>query len=249
MFDTGLVSVTFREKSVQEIVKSVSECGMKYIEWGSDIHAPYHDSERLQTIVELQKQYGISCCSYGTYFRLGKDSLEELPEYIRAAKVLGTNVLRLWAGKKSSNQWTQEEKEVFYEECRKAAKIAEESDVIFCLECHRNTLTEEGAAALELMKAVNSPAFKMYWQPNPDESVENNVAYARMIAEYTVNIHAFHIKGYTPFPLEEGIDEWLQYLPAFNGDHLILLEFMPDKNPDRLEIQANSLRKIINMLN
>ena len=40
MFDTGLVSITFRDKSVEEIIRAVSECGLHYIEWGSDVQAP-----------------------------------------------------------------------------------------------------------------------------------------------------------------------------------------------------------------
>ena len=172
--------------------------------------------------------------------------MDELPNYICAAKQLGTNVLRLWAGEKSSKDWTLEEKEAFYIQCRQAASIAEKSNVILCLECHRNTLTEEGQAALELMRAVDSPAFRMYWQPNPDASVEDNIAYAKMIADYTVHLHAFHWKGYTPFPLEEGMEDWVKYLREFEGDHMILLESMPDRLPERLQIEANTLRKLIN---
>lgn len=247
MFDTGLVSITFRSKSSEEVMRSASECGLKYIEWGSDVHAPQNDPQKLRGIAAAQKEYGISCCSYGTYFYLGVTPIDQLPDYIRAAKLLGTRVLRLWAGKKSGHKWTPEEKEDLFRQCAQAAAMAEDADVVLCLECHRNTFTEAGESALELMRSVNSKAFRMYWQPNPDASVEDNIRYARMIAEYTVHIHVFNITGYTGFPLEEGIGDWLLYLREFRGDHLLLLESMPDNLSDRLAREADSLRKIIEM--
>lgn len=247
MFDTGLVSITFRSISAEEVMHSAAECGLKYIEWGSDVHAPQNDPERLRCIAAAQKEYGISCCSYGTYFYLGVTPIDELPDYIRAAKLLGTRVLRLWAGKKSSHKWTPEEKEELFRQCAQAAAMAEEADVVLCLECHRNTFTEAGESALELMQTVNSTAFRMYWQPNPDVSIEENIAYARMIRDYTVHIHVFQIKGSQAFSLSEGIDEWQTYLREFRGDHLLLLESIPSRQPDKLAHEADSLRNIIEM--
>ena len=96
----GICSVSFRKYSPEEIAKAVSDAGLECIEWGSDIHAPCMDAEAIENIVSIQKKYGISCSSYGTYFHLGSDDFDELPHYIRAANMLGTNVLRLWCGAK-----------------------------------------------------------------------------------------------------------------------------------------------------
>jgi hypothetical protein len=57
----------------------------------------------------LQQEYGIACCSYGTYFRLGVTPLCELAQYIKAAKILGTVILRLWCGNKNSQDYTEKE--------------------------------------------------------------------------------------------------------------------------------------------
>ena len=67
----GLVSISFRSHSPEEIIHEAVRANLTHIEWGSDVHAPCHDIPRLEHIAALQKQYGISCCSYGTYFRLG----------------------------------------------------------------------------------------------------------------------------------------------------------------------------------
>ena len=40
MYHAGLVSISFRENSPEEIVKACVAAGLRYIEWGSDVHAP-----------------------------------------------------------------------------------------------------------------------------------------------------------------------------------------------------------------
>ena len=42
---TGLVSVTFRQKSVEEIAALTAEAGLSGVEWGGDVHVPPGDRE------------------------------------------------------------------------------------------------------------------------------------------------------------------------------------------------------------
>ena len=89
-YNFGVVSISFRDKTILEILKAASEAGLKFIEWGSDVHAPCEDKARLLEIAQLQEKYNISASSYGTYFRLGKNDISELEDYIAAAKILKT---------------------------------------------------------------------------------------------------------------------------------------------------------------
>lgn len=245
MFETGLVSVSFRQESPERILREMVTAGLKHIEWGSDIHAPYEDLERLQEIVKLQEHYGIACCSYGTYFRLCVTPLEELPKYINAAKILGTTILRLWVGDKSPWLWTEEEKTRLFEQCCIAAQMAEQAGVTLCMECHSNTFTETKEASLELMKAVSSPAFLMYWQPYSTNTQDENIAYIRDLRDYTTHIHSYYWKGKDKYTLAGGIEEWQAYLREFSGDHKVLLEFMPDDRIESLQHEGKILKQII----
>ncbi len=246
MYKLGLVSISFRKHSPEEIIIAAKKAGLECIEWGSDVHAPYNDTEKLNRIAALQKEHSIYCSSYGTYFRLGVSEIEELPQYITAAKTLGTDVLRLWCGNKAYAEYTEEEKELLFAECRKAAEIAESENVTLCMECHNHTFTDEIEAALELMKAVDSPYFRMYWQPNQFKTVRQNMNYAENISEYTRHIHVFNWSGDERYPLEESIEIWEKYLEKFKGERALLLEFMPDDDINSLSREANSLRKITN---
>lgn len=245
MFEAGLVSVSFRNHSVEEVAREAAAAGLKVIEWGSDVHAPCKDISRLEEILAVQEKYGIRCCSYGTYFRFCVTPIEELPDYIRAAKILGTKILRLWAGSKSPWLWTDEEKEKLICQCRQAAKMAEEAGVTLCLECHRNTYTETKEAAMELMQMVNSPAFRMYWQPHSTCTQEENIAYIRHLLDYTTHIHSYYWKDGGKYTLAGGIEEWQAYLREFTGEHKVLLEFMPDNRIESLQYEADILRRII----
>ena len=243
-YNLGLVSVSFRPFAPEAILKAVAGAGLTCIEWGSDVHAPYKDLEKLNAIAALQKQYGITCCSYGTYFRLGETPMEELPGYIAAAKILGTDILRLWCGTKSGSKMTPEEKKNLIDQCRKAAAIAAERGVILCMECHRSTLTEDCNDAVALMKAVDSPHFRMYWQPFQWQTYEENLINAEKIAPYAKHIHVFNWTEMEKFPLSLAVNQWRDYLTRFTGERALLLEFMPQGTLEELTVEADALRQI-----
>ncbi|MBR5505375.1 MAG: TIM barrel protein [Clostridia bacterium] len=245
-FKCGVVSVSFRQHSPREIIQAASNAGLDCIEWGSDVHAPCNNDDAISEIVALQKEFGISCSSYGTYFYLGRDDVAELHDYAAAAKRLGTDTLRLWCGTKGSAEYSEDEKQEFFDLCKRAAQIAQEENVRLCMECHAHSYTDEPDAALELMHSVNSPHFLMYWQANQNESLEYNLGYAKLIAPYTVNLHVFNITGTVKNPLAEAKDTWLQYIDIFGGDRALLLEFMPDNKIESLEAEAKALIDIAN---
>ena len=244
-YNIGLVSISFRGCTPEEIIKSVKDAGLSCIEWGSDVHAPKDDENRLEEICKLQEEYGISCSSYGTYFFIGAMPTDELEGYAKAAKKLKTNILRVWCGNKNSQDYTDKEKEALFYECKKAAEIAEKANVILCMECHNFTYTNTKESALELMQEINSPNFRMYWQPNQYNEVEENEKYAEIISSYTEHLHVFNWKGDQRFPLKDSIDTWKKYLNKFEGDRTLLLEFVPDDKIETLKIEAQALKEII----
>ncbi|MBQ8344852.1 MAG: sugar phosphate isomerase/epimerase [Clostridia bacterium] len=244
-YKLGLVSVSFRTHEPKEIIEAARAAGLSCIEWGSDIHAPCRNAERLAQIAALQKEYGIRCCSYGTYFRLGETPLDELTDYIAAAKMLGTNILRLWCGTKSGADMTADEKKDLLSVCRKAADIAKEHGVTLCMECHIKTLTEQTKDALWLMQEVNASHFRMYWQPNQFRTEAKNLASAQILAPYTKTIHVFNWEGRQKLPLMDAAETWRRYLSCFDGSQGLLLEFMPDGELTTLGREAEALRAIV----
>ena len=243
--NTGLVSVSFRAKEPREILRAMQGAGLAQIEWGSDIHAPCHDLARIDELAALQREFSITCSSYGTYFRLGQTPVTELEPYILAAKRLGTNVLRVWCGTKSGADMTKDEVNALLADCRAAAALAQKHGVTICTECHLRTFTERPEDALALMQAVDSPHFRTYWQPFQTRTVEQNLAYLRALAPYVTHLHVFQWKGADRFPLADGIAEWQAYLALLDTPHTLLLEFMPDDRLETLAREADALRQMI----
>lgn len=241
----GLVSVSFRQNTPEEIVEAVKDSGLSFIEWGSDVHAPCQNPDRLREISGLQREYNIKCSSYGTYFRLGQTPIDCLEDHIAAARVLGTDILRLWCGVKSGENYTEEEKNYLFEQCGIAEKMARDAGVTLCTECHAGTFTERLDDALLLMRKINSPHFRSYWQPFQTKTTDDNLIYAERIAPYAEHIHVFQWKGSERFPLDSGIDEWRAYLAKFDTTRTLLLEFMPDDNISTLKREAEALKTIV----
>lgn len=242
---TGLVSVSFRAHAPREILRAMQDAGLAQIEWGSDVHAPCHDLARIDELVALQREFGVTCSSYGTYFRLGQTPVTELEPYILAAKRLGTNVLRVWCGTQSGADMTEGEITSLLDACREAAALAEAHGVTICTECHLRTFTERPEDALALMQAVNSPHFRTYWQPFQTRTIAQNLAYLRMLAPYVTHLHVFQWKGADRFPLAYGVAEWQDYLALLDTPHTLLLEFMPDDRLETLTREADALRTMI----
>ncbi len=241
----GLVSVSFRQHSPKEILEATKNAGLSCIEWGSDVHAPCHDTERLKEIAKLQAEYGISCSSYGTYFKFSKHSVDELEDYIAAAKILGTDVLRLWCGRKSGAEMTDAERMALLSDCRRAAEIAKHHGVVLCMECHQKTFTECAEDAVWLMKSVASPHVRMYWQPFCEETLEENLERAQMLAPYVEHLHVFNWKGERKLPLAEATDDWRAYLKHFPTPRTLLLEFMPSDRLEELSAESDALKTIV----
>ena len=241
-YNLGLCSVSFRKHTPEEILHAMKAAGLSLIEWGSDVHCP---PERVEEIAKLQKQYGIKCCSYGTYFRLGVTPICELERYIKAARALGTNVLRLWCGDKNSKDYTETEKCELFATCKAAAECAEAEEVTLCMECHNKTYTNAKETALELMQTVDSQYFQMYWQPNQFKSEEENTLYAKLLSPYTVNIHVFNWNKKEKYPLMFAKDIWKNYLSCFDDNKNLLLEFMPDGRIESIKAEAEALKEIL----
>ena len=241
----GLVSVSFRAHAPREILCAMRDAGLSLIEWGSDVHAPCRDAARLDELALLMREFGVTCSSYGTYFRLGQTPFDELEHYILAAKRLGTDTLRVWCGTKSGADMTESEITSLLSDCRAAAALAERHGVTICTECHRGTFTERAEDALYLMQAVNSPHFRTYWQPFQWCTVAQNMQYLRALAPYVTHLHVFQWKGDARFPLSEGVREWQGYLSLLDAPHTLLLEFMPDDRLSSLSAEADALRTIM----
>lgn len=244
-FIPGLVSVTFRQLSPDEILDLCQECGLKMIEWGGDVHVPTGDLAAAQRVAELSLAAKVTPIAYGSYWRAGQGAPFEL--VLETANALGAPRIRVWAGVKGSAESSPEEFEACVYEIELAAEMAGKKGQRLTVEIHPNTLTDTPEAAQRLMSRLDGRA-SCHWQPSPHLSIEENLDQLAKLRPWVQGFHVFHWRptetGVDRRPLAEGREDWERFLDlAPLGNHWLLHEFVKEDDPDQLRTDAAELRR------
>jgi sugar phosphate isomerase/epimerase len=243
--NTGLVSVTFRRLTPDDIIARTVDAGLSCIEWGSDIHVPAGDLENARRVGEATRTAGLSVSSYGTYYRLGQGQC--FREYLDAAEALGAPRLRLWAGTRGSADTDPDTRRQWVEEARRLAGEAADRGLTISFEYHPGTLTDRAASARRLMEEVNHPAAHLYWQPDFSQSEESLLSGLDAVLPFVDILHVFTWRpDNTRLPLSCGQDFWRRVLGRLpdRADKTLLLEFLPGDDPALLPGEAKTLQQI-----
>ena len=158
----GLASVTFRNKTVPEIVEIVKKAGVDFIEWGADVHVKSIDDAKPAK--KLCDENGITISSYGSYYRTGCGDEAKWEDVCRIAYELGASSVRIWLGNKDSENFSAEEYENLKKEMKFICEKAEEYNLLVCPECHDNTFNNNTDSILKLKNDLNCKNFRTYFQ-------------------------------------------------------------------------------------
>ena len=248
MINLGLVSISFRSHSVEEILAAMKEARLTHVEWGGDVHVPAGDIERAEQVRRMTEAAGIAVAAYGSYYRLGNESNDEKGReaLLATAESLGTTLVRIWGGTLPSKDVTPEKRAELLNEARTFALMAENRGITLALECHGNTVTDEYHYGIDFINEVGSPALRSFWQPNQVYDHAYNVEAARAYLPYAHHLHVFSWEGGKKYPLAYHTDRWRDYFSVFAGKDLnAMLEFMHDGLLETLAPTADELREIL----
>lgn len=241
-FYPGLVSISFRRYSVDEILNACKSAGLSWIEWGSDVHVPAGNAAIADEVAAKTRAAGLTTIAYGSYFRLGGNTPAEFAPYVDSAKRLGARVIRVWGGVKGSAKMDENERAQLVADARAIADMAAAEGLIVTLECHSDTVTDHYESGISFYEEVNHPALRAYWQPSQFYDEDYNLTAATLYAPRTECLHVFQWSRTARHPLSDGNEIWAKYLGIFRPeaekrDIGLLLEFMHD---DRLETLAET---------
>jgi sugar phosphate isomerase/epimerase len=241
----GITSVTFRNKTVDEILSFAKETRIDCIEWGGDLHVPPTDTNLATLIGNKTRKAGLSVCSYGSYYYLGAD-MDILP-VLETAKALRTNRVRIWAGKIASAHLTNTSRQKYVLEAKRIADLAAKYNIELCFEYHRGSLTDCADSAKKLMQEIEKKNVFLYWQPNPEIGEVEKLEELATLQAYIKTIHCFYWTGiHTRHPLQEGRQNWDRYLLALtNKDLPFLLEFCQEDSFENAAKDLKTLREIV----
>lgn len=161
-FKIGVASVTFRNKTLAEVVEITRNADVEYIEWGGDIHVKTLDD--AQKAKALCDENGIKICSYGSYYRVGSCNADEWKRICIIASEMGASSIRVWLGNKDSEKTSDEEYKILFDDLKNMCAVASEYGIIVSPECHDNTFNNNTDAFLELKKELGADNFKTYFQ-------------------------------------------------------------------------------------
>ena len=131
---TGLCSITFRQLSVEEIIKLVKEASLDGIEWGGDVHVPHGDFKKANEVAANCRDAGIEISSYGSYYRSEAKDSPSFRAVAETAKALGAPMIRIWAGDLGSDNASDADRRKEVDDLIKCAEIASELKVKIGLE-------------------------------------------------------------------------------------------------------------------
>jgi sugar phosphate isomerase/epimerase len=161
-FKTGVASVTFRNKTVDQVIEIAKKAGAEYIEWGGDVHVKTLDD--ALNVKKLCKENGIKICSYGSYYRVGCRKKDEWRLICEITSAMGASSVRVWLGSKDSEKTDEVEYRILFEDLKSMCAVAREYGLLVCPECHDNTYNNNTYAFLKLRDELNEDNFKTYFQ-------------------------------------------------------------------------------------
>lgn len=242
----GLVSVTFRKLSVEQIINVVKNAGLECIEWGADVHVLPGDIKKASKVAKLMKENGLETVSYGSYYRVGESN--DFQKVLETAIALETKNIRIWAGGKDSEEVSCEQRKQLVDEIKSITTLASKKGLTVSFEYHGWTLTNTQESTIKLLKEVNMDEIFTYWQPLEGTSHEENLNNIKQLIRLgkLKNIHAYHWINYTRLPLIEGKEVWQQYIDL-GRDYAesILLEFVKDDSIDQFYKDAKILKEMM----
>lgn len=161
-FKLGLCSVTFRKKTAAQVVEIAKKAGVRYIEWGGDVHVKNIDDARI--VKSVCDSEGIKISSYGSYFNSSEFDKDTWEQICQIANTMDASSVRVWLGKRDSEVTDNIEYHTLLENTKKMCDIAADYGLVVCPECHDNTFNNNTDAILKFIDDLNKDNFKTYFQ-------------------------------------------------------------------------------------
>ncbi len=250
-FQPGLVSITFRLLSPQQIIELVLDAKLGAIEWGGDVHVPHGDERAAELVAKLCRDAGLHMPTYGSYYKLAHSQAAgpRFDEVLRSAVVLGTPLIRVWAGTKSSSDTTAEERRAIEDDLQRICDLAAPHHIGITLEYHAGTLTDDADSCLALIRAVHRPNLTTLWQTTNGRDADFALSTLKAVKPHLSHLHVFHWgKGgwNDKHPLADGSGDWHRYLTEARDPsrpRCCMLEFVRGDSTDQLLRDADTLRE------
>ena len=217
----GLCTIAFREKPLEEVVNIAADYGFDGIEiWGKEPHMPPNfDAEYVQKVRAMVLAKGLSVSALGSYVNpLMPWYQRHLEEAFKIAQGLRTNLVRIWPGGGPSKTISPDDKRMINFRLTSLTQWAQFRQLTLGLEMHNNNLSDSIDSTLELVKNVELPALKTYYQPFFGSNGDDPYDAAQKLAPYIVNVHAQNADASgNGCPIADGVVDYAKVIEILNS--------------------------------
>jgi len=250
----GLVTVTFRQLSPEEIIAVAGDAGLEVLEWGGDVHVPAGDTRRAREVAALTRAAGLETICYGSYYRVGHEGEGGKPGFddvLATAVALGAPSIRVWAGTRGSEAADEAYFARVCDDANRIADLAAKQGVRIAFEFHDGTLNDHAEAAAKLLAALPHPNIDTLWQPLVSLDAGQRNRSLEVVLPRLAHVHVFHWLPGDPIdrrPMSEGAALWTAWLATMRSAGRApdsLLEFVKGDDPGALAGEAAVLRKLL----
>lgn len=246
----GLCSVTFKDKTPEEVIEIAKEANLDGVEWSERDHVPSDNLEYARKVKELCDEADLNISSYGSYYAVGSNG--DFQKIIDAANALETKTIRVWAGSKGSAESSDTERDEVYKDASRIASLAAKDNITINFEYHLNTLTDTVESAESLMNNIEESNVHLYWQPNEKLRPKERVESLDILGKYITNVHVFNWDDpFNRYPLAAANEDWSKYINVLektkdnNFERYYLLEFIKDDSDEQFIEDAKTLKNLI----
>ena len=242
-FNIGLCSVTFRNKTAEEVVEVAKKAGIGFIEWGGDVHVKsLEDAKKVKSLCDAAD---IKISSYGSYVNSLVFDEKKWIETCKIAREMNADSIRIWLGKKNSQDTSDEEYKKILDNTRKMCDIASEYSLIVCPECHDNTFNNDTDAILRFIGDLRKDNFRTYFQSRYFR-MEYDLDRIDRTYEYIKNVHVSYrdLKREHLFRKKDKkyLDTLLNKLKSKGFNGIVMLEFVSGDNEKSLLKDTEKLK-------
>ncbi len=238
----GLCSVTFRKKSAAQVIAIAKNAGIDYIEWGGDIHITNKEEARI--IKALCDNEDIKISSYGSYFNSAEFDEKKWEQICVIAKTLGAASVRIWLGKKNSEETDDKEYSALLKNTMKMCDIAKNYSLTVSPECHDNTFNNNTDAILRFKNDLQRKNFSTYFQSRYFR-MEYDLDRIDKTFSFIENVHISYrdLKREQKFRQKDKnyIDTLLKKLIEKNFSGIVMVEFV---DFDSEKVFYNDIKKL-----
>lgn len=231
----GLTSITHRDLSPTAVIALAAEAGLVAIEWGADVHVPPGSPGDAREVAARCRDAGLTCPSYGSYFRVGRHDPAAFVELAHTGEALGATQVRVWAGTAGSASATADEFDAVVRDARTIATTAADSGLAVAFEFHDGTVNDTAPACRRLVEAVDRPNVRTYWQPPVGLPDDDAVAQLVELVDLITTVHVFSWDDDGRWlPLAQRQAMWTRIvheLASVGVARHLLLEHVPEHDP------------------